>query len=697
MHCNGIQCHSLEGEIMEDAYIEESGKGAKRRKPGGTVARKESTKRNSKTKARAQKAPVRFNELESLKIQTDAYVQELEEFKRILGDDFVAQESFQRVAGPSVPFVSLVPSLAGPRAPEQICARDHDSTNAHLRHGKKSFGVGAGLGGEEDVDRGGGNDGGGDDDGKCSDGGDDGNVDDKEESPRTAHRPEVALSKFFAELDPQRENIARAIELNQQLQKRMELLLDSNEASLAECEGLRLRIKGVELDKRQRVKDMEHGTWRYKLGQSGAEYAGSQSWFFRGASYVGVRGFVDMAKHLKLVSNSGEWSQEERVALARGVEEMAKERQAVALMDQVEYIEDFVDLQRKHGLHDMVLAPTASSIGAVHGDRATRVTKKTGATGQTGPDSPADPIEAAEIHSHGDNKVMAEAEAMTDVEWSLLAWRHVPKRTGKECRLQWHNALKPSLKAGPFGEHETKKLRQLVKRHGDHADAWEVIALSLPGRTPLACLREHTREGRAEEARAREKERRIGNLCFTDEDVNRVRQLVLKHGQSWKKIAREFGGSWTPQQIMFEWRKHLQSTGGGVVVAKKGKWNKDEDDRLVKAVAVLGRQWAKVAQHVPGRTEMQVRERYVNHLDPAVESSQPFTEEELILVQREVPNHTNPKSGRISWAKVARMLPSRTDRQVKKAWERLARVAPRAKNNGDKRKRNPWDDDKLTK
>ena len=128
------------------------------------------------------------------------------------------------------------------------------------------------------------------------------------------------------------------------------------------------------------------------------------------------------------------------------------------------------------------------------------------------------------------------------------------------------------------------------------------------------------------------------------------------------------------------------------MVAKKGKWSKDEDDRLVKAVAVLGRQWAKVAQHVPGRTEMQVRERYVNHLDPEVESNQPFTEEELAVVQREVPNHTNPKSGRISWAKVARLLPSRTDRQVKKAWERLSRVAPRTKNNRVKRKRNPWDD-----
>jgi hypothetical protein len=642
---------------VDDAYVEESGKGTKRRKPGGTAALKGSTtKRDSKAKAR--KATARFNELESLRIQTDAYVKELKELKKVLGDEFVAKESSQREeAGPSL--VSLVPSPAGAREPDPVRPTDIDITNAYLRHGNKSFGVVVGAGDEED-------------DGAHG------------RSSQAGHRPKVVLSEFFGELFPEREKLAGAMELNLKLQKRMELLLASNCAALQECDALAARINGVELDKRQRIKDLEHGTWRYKLGQSGADHVGSQSWFFRGASYADARGFVHLAKHLKLVSSGGEWSQDERAALERGVEEMAKERRALALMDQVEYIEDFVDLQRQHGLQDMVLAPTPSpNPGARTGARTGDV------SGIPATDATGDALAS----SHGEYEVMTEAEAMTEVDWSLLAWRHVPKRTGKECMLQWRNDAKPSLKSGPFDEQEATRLRQLVKRHGEDAEAWEAIAPSLPGRTPLACLQEYTREGRAEEARAREKERRIGNLCFTDEDVNRVRQLVLKHGQSWKKIAKEFGSSWTPQQIMFEWRKHLQSTSGGVVVAKKGKWNKEEDDRLVKAVAVLGRQWAQVAQHVPGRTEMQVRERYVNHLDPEVKSNQPFTEEELAVVQREVPNHINPKSGRISWAKVARLLPSRTDRQVKKAWERLSRMAPHAKNNRVKKKRNPWDGD----
>ena len=84
---------------------------------------------------------------------------------------------------------------------------------------------------------------------------------------------------------------------------------------------------------------------------------------------------------------------------------------------------------------------------------------------------------------------------------------------------------------------------------------------------------------------------------------------------------------------------------------------------------------------------MQVRERYVNHLDPDVESSAPFTAAEEELVMREVPLHT--KTGRIAWAKVASMLPGRTDRLVKKAYERLARNAKKKKRGARKGKGKP--------
>ena len=659
-----------------------------RRKPSTVdVVPLESKSKGCKSvgKKRGSKPSLQFDELESLKIQTDAYEHDLEEFKKILGDDFVAQESFRREA---------VPSHAATQALELGYLGIRDSVNSYLRHGSKRFGDGMALGEEKDKEdnRDAGDAVGG---GEGEDGGARVFAGDKFATDVGAAEidqtgSQAVLSQFFANLYPERENISRAVELNLKMQKRMELLVASNRASLVECDALAARITEIEREKRQRVRDLEHGRWRLALGQSGMEYDGGRSWFFKGARYINSRDFVDVAKHLPLISKSGEWNEEEREGLLRGIEEMAKERRALNLMDRVEYIEDFVKLQRENRLAELELLnnyqdTTIQSVDA-------EPLSDAGEGGAAGDPAMATASIAASSLRHGD--VAEEAEAMTAEEWNLIAWRHIPKRSGIECMLQWHNAMKPSLKTGPFSGHEQKKLRQLAKRYGEHADGWEIISSNFPGRSPLLCLQEYTREGRAEEARAREKERRVGNLFFTDDDVQRVRQLVLKHGQSWKKIAKEFGGSWTPQQIMFEWRKHLQSTGGGIVAAKKGKWSKDEDDKLVKAVAVLGRQWAKVAHHVPGRTEMQVRERYVNHLDPQVESNQPFTDEELSLVRREVPKHTNTQTGRVSWAKVARMLPSRTDRQVKKAWERLLRVATRPQKKGRaKRKRNPWDDE----
>ena len=47
-----------------------------------------------------------------------------------------------------------------------------------------------------------------------------------------------------------------------------------------------------------------------------------------------------------------------------------------------------------------------------------------------------------------------------------------------------------------------------------------------------------------------------------------------------------------------------------------------------QAVAVYGSRWHKVAEWVPGRNQMQVRERWVNNLDPALKKHVTWTKEE---------------------------------------------------------------------
>jgi hypothetical protein len=85
-------------------------------------------------------------------------------------------------------------------------------------------------------------------------------------------------------------------------------------------------------------------------------------------------------------------------------------------------------------------------------------------------------------------------------------------------------------------------------------------------------------------------------------------------------------------------------------------WTKEEDQMLLSLVKGMRMpmKWSVVAQSMPDRTGKQCRERYVNHLNPRLKTSDwsPVEDATVFHLYSTIGSH---------WAKMAKMIPGRTD------------------------------------
>jgi len=491
--------------------------------------------------------------------------------------------------------------------------------------------------------------------------------------------------------------VTAALEANQSLQQRLQRLISSVNRAQDQALGIRDRVRASQ--RRRQVAASAPHALSSRRSEQDQQFTGV-SWFWSqpGAPapppYVGFNEIKTVVEVLPLVFPRRRWQEEELNALCDGVLQVVQER----LLNRI-----LTDLESTPVLNNNM---TSGEEGGGAGD-----------VFQAGISLEEFEARQAPIRllTASSPEVIAIAATLTDAEWATVAHRSVHGRTARECSLAWQNAAMPTITHEKFTEEEDSQLVNLVEQHGTRnwyrigAELQASSAAQLPQplpqpptqpppsttatgatataatataitkrRTPVACMARYQQLLHATR----------GIQEFTDTDRERLIQIVNKVGVQWKRVAEEFGGPWSDDQLMHQWRRHAQRHEGGVngtpagaVVPRRGKWLPEEDESLLTAVALYGKKWSHVAKLVPGRSDVQCRERYANCLDPEV-NKEPWTGQEDEILFENVERFTNQATRKVKWSSIAELMPGRTDYAVKKRWVALTNAQSRARGRG---------------
>ncbi|CAX42310.1 Myb-like DNA-binding protein, putative [Candida dubliniensis CD36] len=107
---------------------------------------------------------------------------------------------------------------------------------------------------------------------------------------------------------------------------------------------------------------------------------------------------------------------------------------------------------------------------------------------------------------------------------------------------------------------------------------------------------------------------------------------------------------------------------------RRGKWSKEEDEKLVRAFEKYGASWLKVSQEIEGRTDDQCAKRYMEVLDPNTKNRlKPWSMEEDLRLIQQIKIHGT------KWRTISNGFEGRPSLTCRNRWRKLVTDVVRGK------------------